>query len=1337
MGDSDDKIPPRIEVSHFAGSKVSTISEESLINGNEELPGGVSNPVFKVEEPSEVTTPEPEHFTFDTESIQRFKSQPRRGTYAGGINPAHRLIFTERRSSENVGPLKNDFIIPDIHTNHGIQFTSDDLGQKQSNNWDSFPSDGQLPAPPTPGLLSINGYDRHVHPPPSPGLLSINSVWSELGKISSRRSSYTESNESSFRSGSLSNLSSSLSEHLHNLVRAFSSRTERVKASTVVPPSPSDSPEYDANSDALSAITNFEEPPQRTHRIDSFIPGHKPTPTGEPEEEHHLFRCCRSTRFTCKIPKVFEAQSKIYMGWLFFVTLTFMYNAYAIPLRASFQTRYMNDKNKLYWLLADYTADVIYLLDVLVFKPRLTYLVSGLNETDVKKTRKHYMKKSIFKFDVLSLMPLDIFYFVTGIHGTSALLRLPRLMKIQTFWEFYQRCDQAVRSAHILRILKTMTYMLFLIHIETCGYYSVSLYEGFDKNLWVYNGQGNAYIRCFYLATKTATSIGKINKPQNELEYVFMTVYWLSGVFVFALLVGQIRDIVESAQRVKTMYDKRMETALRYVKNLNLPKEMREKVRVWFLYNWQQQKVLDCDKSLLYNLVLKLKPMLYLPGEYVCRKGEVGKEMYIVSQGIVEVVGGLDNSIVFATLKNGSVFGEISLLSVGTEGNRRTADVRVKGFTNLFMLSKADFESAMSEFPAAHTMLKKRARKLLRQNAKMTKKESESSLCGSKVDVEEIFHPPKERKKTPKLLQTVMQVMNPASQVIKKLGSSSDDIQGHQGEITNSDHVNSNEIIKSDGNSSSENNHIQNVDVKLNSDDNQMIEVKKDSLQEDRVSKKEESRSLTAQEVEDFYDEILRATEGNPKTFDEAVMGTKNPLNRDGTAHTDDSVDSGVHVAKAASPTSSIKTISKKASKESFFTVSTEDTDHQKGKVGLLAEFFEDDIHNDLTNNENETKYEMETSNSVAEKQIHNEAHKIVVKPVMNESVKKQGSEIMNRKPWNSPVKKITNHANNSSNVSNIKPTKDSKQKGSDTTKKVEKSDKQTGLLIKPGSKRPTIMGMKSSRKITPEIRIDSDHLTKPHVKKKTDNKSPSNNVILTNSSKLSQKPLYDPTKNSQKKDSGLRMKCDEKKSDSVADTDSQLEKNIFEILDSDEKSDGDKPERNETESSNKKQSYEKENNNHEWKKQNDIEQKTYLNQNYEHRISKIETSISSLSSEIEKADALLRDLCSDDDDDLIQYAQKEELSQSKGNTHTKPLSQGKIDVVEAKQPDTVAFTIPAKNQITCSVEVHREKSLTPLDIRGDIITPISLTEWIENANESLRKRKESSTSSIFHETGV
>lgn len=80
--------------------------------------------------------------------------------------------------------------------------------------------------------------------------------------------------------------------------------------------------------------------------------------------------------------------------------------------------------------------------------------------------------------------------------------------------------------------------------------------------------------------------------------------------------------------------------------------------------------------------------------------------------------------------------------------------------------------------------------------------------------------------------------MNPAAQVIKKLGSSSEEIQGPQGEITNSEHVNSNEITKSDDNSYSDNNNILNVDVNINSDDNQMVEVKKNSLQEDSVSKK-------------------------------------------------------------------------------------------------------------------------------------------------------------------------------------------------------------------------------------------------------------------------------------------------------------------------------------------------------------------------------------------------------------------------------------------------------------------------------------------------------------------
>jgi hypothetical protein len=54
----------------------------------------------------------------------------------------------------------------------------------------------------------------------------------------------------------------------------------------------------------------------------------------------------------------------------------------------------------------------------------------------------------------------------------------------------------------------------------------------------------------------------------------------------------KIRDIFDASNMVKTTYNHRMDGALNYVKNMNVPKDTQDRVRTWFIYNWQQQKVI-------------------------------------------------------------------------------------------------------------------------------------------------------------------------------------------------------------------------------------------------------------------------------------------------------------------------------------------------------------------------------------------------------------------------------------------------------------------------------------------------------------------------------------------------------------------------------------------------------------------------------------------------------------------------------------------------------------------------------------------------------------------------
>ncbi|VDP50411.1 unnamed protein product [Schistosoma mattheei] len=214
-----------------------------------------------------------------------------------------------------------------------------------------------------------------------------------------------------------------------------------------------------------------------------------------------------------------------------------------------------------------------------------------------------------------------------------------------------------------------------------------------------------------------------------------------------------------------------MDATLSSMQQLHAPQHVVDKVRSWFMYNWDQQKTFN-ENSLFECLPIKLKSDLAISVHFhtlskvTLFQGEVGKEMYIVKSGAVEVVGGPNNSIVFVTLKEGSVFGEISLLALSGK-NRRTADVRSKGFSTLFSLSKQDFEEIMKNYPQAHELLKKRSQRMLSRDKKKAtdeavkekKKLQKEKSCELNYGNDAVIEVIPERPATPKLIETVVKVI--------------------------------------------------------------------------------------------------------------------------------------------------------------------------------------------------------------------------------------------------------------------------------------------------------------------------------------------------------------------------------------------------------------------------------------------------------------------------------------------------------------------------------------------------------------------------------------------------
>lgn len=379
---------------------------------------------------------------------------------------------------------------------------------------------------------------------------------------------------------------------------------------------------------------------------------------------------------------------------------------------------------------------------------------------DVKKLRQNYMKTLRFKLDIASLLPTDLLYLILPNGLNHTFVRFNRLLRVNRLPEFFDGTVARTNYPNIFRIANVVLYIVIIIHWNACLFFQMSAWIGFGSDTWVYfnisdeypanQSLTRMYIYSLYWSTLTLTTIGETPVPVTDVEYLFVIIDFLIGVLIFATIVGNVGSMITNMNAARSDFQQCMDGVKSYMELRKVNKDLEVRVIKWFDYIWNNKQTLDeesilsklpdklraeiaihvhlatlkrvrifqdCEPGLLAQLVLKLKLSVFSPGDYICRKGDIGKEMYIVKKGFLSVVGD-DGKTMFATLSEGSVFGEVSILNIvgNKTGNRRTANVRSVGYSDLFVLSKDDLWKALTEYPEAKVKLIEKGKDILKKD---------------------------------------------------------------------------------------------------------------------------------------------------------------------------------------------------------------------------------------------------------------------------------------------------------------------------------------------------------------------------------------------------------------------------------------------------------------------------------------------------------------------------------------------------------------------------------------------------------------------------------------------
>lgn len=394
--------------------------------------------------------------------------------------------------------------------------------------------------------------------------------------------------------------------------------------------------------------------------------------------------------------------------WDGLVVLAATAAAYYVPL-----TRLPGFVDPAYAGLIEATLTVVFGLDVMVRAARLVRL----------PPQRRIGAALRLALDGLAAVP---FYLLLG---PTQLVWL-RLLKLHRVMEAMREVRRHyVGQGAPLRLTFFVYWLGLAVHLITCGFILLGGVEGPTTS--------TLYTNALYWCVTTLTTVGYGDiVPTTQGQRLYAAGVMLLGVGIYGYLIGNIAALISNLDPVRAHYLQQREQLSAFMHYRAVPRPLRRQVQRYFDYLWEKRLVVEepallatlpptlrdeialslkqdlvanvpifgrAGDAFMREVALQMRPFVCLPGDFIVRAGDPGREMYFVSRGTVEALA--PDGTVFNTMRDGDFFGEIALLTDAV----RTASVRAVTASDLYVLDKAMFDRIVSAYPEVAAWLKAEA----------------------------------------------------------------------------------------------------------------------------------------------------------------------------------------------------------------------------------------------------------------------------------------------------------------------------------------------------------------------------------------------------------------------------------------------------------------------------------------------------------------------------------------------------------------------------------------------------------------------------------------------------